>query len=633
MGHSPAFSFVTGHQLKVIPKRPSPTHLPEKKHAIIQTDLQFQITGWNARCLELFGNPGNADINNLFDFFSNRFVRNIKTKMISSLWQNGWWSGEVLFEKEEGKLIPLHLTVCKLINDAEQPVGFQLVGHVINDLKLKAAQLKDARFTFDALLNILPDGIILVGEDGLVNSCNRRGLEILGLKEKEVLRRKSASKSWKICQLDGSPFPVNEFPSVISRETGAPQRNVVMGIERPGGKKGWLSVNAEALIRPGENSPYPVVLTFSDITEFITNEQELLRINERFRHITRITSDAIWDLDLVTNEIYRSGAFSRLSGYRAEEIGSSLIWWLDKVHPQERERVKRNLEDQLQKKAERWEDQYRFECADHSYKTLSDTGIILYKDGQPVRILGAIRDITIESELKQQLALEQEEKVHVMAIATIMAQEEEKSRISSELHDNVNQILMSAKLYMEFAQQSPEQAGSRLQKAIEYQLLALQEIRKISRSLSNRTINDGLRESIKAIIYDMQEVQKIKMKFRFEEKLENCLSEEEKLTVYRVVQEQTSNIIKYAGAMEVTISVTRAQNELYLLIADDGKGFVKGEMQNEKGIGIYNMENRAWAHQGTFKIKSSPGKGCTIELKFPIISLHHSPTITNAPQK
>lgn len=153
-----------------------------------------------------------------------------------------------------------------------------------------------------------------------------------------------------------------------------------------------------------------MVLTFSDITEFVTNEQELLRINERFRHITRITSDAIWDLDLIRNEIYRSEAFNRLSGYSHEEIGSSLSWWFDKVHPLERERVKSNLEEKLRQKAERWDDEYRFECADQSYKTLRDSGIILYADGLPVRMLGAIRDITIESKLKQQLAIEQEEK-------------------------------------------------------------------------------------------------------------------------------------------------------------------------------------------------------------------------------
>jgi PAS domain S-box-containing protein len=392
-----------------------------------------------------------------------------------------------------------------------------------------------------------------------------------------------------------------------------------------------LSVNSEALIKPGSFEPYAVVVSFSDITDFITTEKELLRSNERFHYVTRITSDAIWDIDLSTNEIYRSENFCRLSGYTPDEIGSNLNWWFDKIHPEDQERVKRKLDEELYLKNERWEDEYRFEYADGTYKVISDSGIILYKEGKPVRILGAIRDITEEKMLKKQLADEQAQKQMAVTQAALKAQEEEKTRISRELHDNVNQILMSAKLYMETAQQSPDKAELLLDKAVEYQLLALHEIRKLSRSLSTPGITTaGLQDSVGDIVHNLRALQQVSVDFIFDARLEERLNEEEKLTIYRVIQEQTSNIIKYAAATSVKIEVKaedifedntgerEIKSQLILVIEDNGKGFDTSVNQYKKGIGIINMNSRAQAHGGTLTITSSPGNGCLLELRFPL---------------
>lgn len=74
---------------------------------------------------------------------------------------------------------------------------------------------------------------------------------------------------------------------------------------------------------------------------------------------------------------------------------------------------------------ERWEDEYRFECADGSYKFLHDSGIVLYKSGKPVRMLGAIRDLTEQKKLEKQLSDEQVQRHKAITQATIAAQEKE----------------------------------------------------------------------------------------------------------------------------------------------------------------------------------------------------------------
>jgi PAS domain S-box-containing protein len=381
----------------------------------------------------------------------------------------------------------------------------------------------------------------------------------------------------------------------------------------------WLSINSDALIKPGEFNPYAAVLSFSDITTFISTQNELKESNERFRYISSITSDAIWDFDLTENTIYRSETFSRISGYPKSDINMNLNWWFDKIHPEDQARVKEKLEERLRLKNERWNDEYRFCYADGSYKMLKDSGIILYKDEKPVRIIGAISDITEEAKLKQQLIHEQTQKQKAVAKAALNAQEDEKARISRELHDNVNQIIMSAKLYMETARQAPENADKLLDKAIEYQLLALHEIRKLSKTLNTSAITGSdLKESIGDIVRNLEALQNIAVKLEIDSLTEKKLNEKAKLTVYRVIQEQTNNIIKYASATEVRISVKIIDGNAELVIADNGKGFEMSKKEGFTGIGLINMNSRAMAVDGSFDIKSSPGNGCVVIVRFPL---------------
>ncbi len=307
-----------------------------------------------------------------------------------------------------------------------------------------------------------------------------------------------------------------------------------------------------------------------------------------------------------------------MSGYEPDQIEPNLNWWFQKVHPDDLQRVENKLEESIRKGLERWEDEYRFKCEDGNYKFLFDSGVILYKGGKAVRILGAIRDLTAQKKLEKQLLDEQVQRHQAITEATIAAQEQEKTNISRELHDNVNQILMSAKLFMDTAKRMPDQKNELLDKAIEYQLLALQEIRKLSKSLSTSNVKTvGLRESIDDIVENMELLQQLEVDFIFNEKVEEKLSDDQKLMLFRIIQEQTSNISKYAEAKTVQILINMANNMIHLVISDDGKGFDTSD-KTTKGIGFLNIISRADVYKGKVNIVSSPGNGCTLEICFPI---------------
>ena len=493
-----------------------------------------------------------------------------------------------------------------------------IVSNNINDVKNKESQLDVAQKKYEILMNTLPEGVMMINANGIIEACNKRGAEILGLTEDEALGKSVTDPFWKAFKADGVLFPLSEYPAVVSLQTGFPQRNVIMGMYQPDDTLVWLSVNTEALIRPGEFEPYAAVVSYSDITESKKTEEELRKSNERFYHVSKVASDAIWDIDLATNQIYRSGAFRRLSGYSLEQIDSNLNWWFHKVHADDRERVKNKFDQHIQKGLERWDDEYRFECADGTYKFFLDSGIILYKAGKAVRVLGAIRDLTEQKKLEKQLLDEQVQRHKAITQATINAQEQEKANISRELHDNVNQILMSAKLFMDTAKRMPDQSNELLDKAIEYQLLALQEIRKLSKSLSTSNVKTvGLKESIGDIVNNMKLLQQLEVQFIFNEKVEEKLSDDQKLMLFRVIQEQTNNIIKHAEAKSVQIMINQSNNMLNLVISDDGIGFDTSD-HTTNGIGLINIISRADAYNGKVDIVSSPGNGCTLEIRFPI---------------
>jgi signal transduction histidine kinase len=199
----------------------------------------------------------------------------------------------------------------------------------------------------------------------------------------------------------------------------------------------------------------------------------------------------------------------------------------------------------------------------------------------------------------------------------IDAQESERNIISRELHDNVNQLLTCAMLFMESARKDASQRQILMKKASEYQSLAMEEIRRISKSLSTSMVKTiGLKESIDDVIYNMRRHRQITVAFQYNKRVTEKLSDDRQLMLFRIIQEQTTNIIKHANADAVNIILSETDGMVRLVIKDDGRGFSK--RKRIKGIGLVNMINRVDACHGKMNIISSPGHGCTLEVQVPV---------------
>ncbi len=350
----------------------------------------------------------------------------------------------------------------------------------------------------------------------------------------------------------------------------------------------------------------------------ITARKHVEKMHDRYKYVINATSESIWDFDLKTNEIYRSDAFYKISGYAKKEVKESLVWWVEKIHPEDKERVNRNMENALKARKTNWQDEYRFQYADGSYHYILDKGFVIYENKKPVRIIGSIQDITEHKMLEIQLLNEQVQKQRVINQAGIDAQEKERGMISAELHDNVNQLLMSAKLHISAAKNN-KSANDLIDKASDYLLQAVEEIRSLSKKLNSNIVKTvGLEQSIMDICRNMKQFNDITVTTFIQQPVVDKLTQEQQLIIFRIIQEQSLNIIKYARASSVSIKLTEKNNQSCLIVSDNGIGFDK-EKQKVNGIGFINIFNRIDAYNGKVEIITFPDKGCTLNISMPYV--------------
>ena len=347
------------------------------------------------------------------------------------------------------------------------------------------------------------------------------------------------------------------------------------------------------------------------------NTREKLDLaNERINHLQRITSDAIWEWDMLTGEIIRNDKLGELIGYLPED-NKGLGWWLSRVHSEDRDRLNDKLKEVTDNGLQSWEIEYRFLCADGEYKNMHDRGYVIYEKGMPVKMIGSLSDITNEKLMENLLVEEKLRQYKNISEAVLRELEQERTRLGREMHDNVNQILSTIKLFVGLLTPANKEEEDIKQKTNEYTLLAIEEIRKLSREMvAPQMDGSALTDNIQNIIDDIELGAAIKVKFTHDNENE-LLSPGKKLTLFRIIQEQLKNIIKYSKASKIEIFLQSRDKYVQLVIKDNGVGFDTKKTSN--GVGLSSIRDRAKFYNGKTEIQSAPGKGCQLTVSIPLL--------------
>jgi diguanylate cyclase (GGDEF)-like protein/PAS domain S-box-containing protein len=262
----------------------------------------------------------------------------------------------------------------------------------------------DAQRRFDELLAHLPAGVVMHDATGRVMAANRQALALLGRSEHEVREAQAHDDAWHFVRADGSRMPPSEYPVNAVLRTGAKVSDLVVGVARPDhGDVRWAICNAYPE-RDEHGAIDRVVVCFTDCTALKDAEQSLHKSEERMRLALQGSTDAPWDWDLVTGELYYSARFWDMLGYAPGETQADADAWVRLTHPEDRAWVAAFLNELLASQRQAYSIEFRLRHRDGHYVPVLSRGFIL-RDGAGValRLSGTNTDLTERKQVEHRI--------------------------------------------------------------------------------------------------------------------------------------------------------------------------------------------------------------------------------------
>jgi signal transduction histidine kinase len=221
----------------------------------------------------------------------------------------------------------------------------------------------------------------------------------------------------------------------------------------------------------------------------------------------------------------------------------------------------------------------------------------------------------LEEEINRRKTAENVVKKGILNI--ISAVEDERKRLSKELHDSIGQKLMFSKLNLEIVQKDLSNENEMLNSAIEYLNQIGNDIYSLIKSLYPSSIEKySLKKNIDSLVRSYMKIIPAKINL-FIDGRENDLANDVKLNIYRIYQEALNNVSKHSSAKEVTVSLKFSKNKISGKIENDGIVTSKND-EISSGIGIFTMQERISKLKGIFKVNASGKNKFNITFEVPV---------------
>ncbi len=393
-----------------------------------------------------------------------------------------------------------------------------------------------------------------------------------------------------------------------------------------------------------ENEITGVAEVTRNITKRKQKEFELKRSNERFSAFIKNSTEAIWCIDLeqpiaislpvekqvdmIFEHAYYLEAndiYAQMLGYEKGEdlVGHHLREIMPSSMPESIATLKMYVKE-------------RYTVVDFETVEVSRQGEERYflnnirgviEDGHLLRGWGTQRDITNQKQVEDELK-SNERDLQKLAGRLISYQEKELSRLARELHDDLTQQLAvmaieAGTLEKDF-RDLPEPVLHKIS-SIKNQLINVsKEVHNISRDLHPSILKDlGLERAVKSECSNFSSRTGIAVIFTPENIPEN-IPKDTALSVYRIIQEALSNIVKHADTKNAYVFLEGSDHKFLLTVRDTGVGFDQENVRQQAALGLGSIRERARLVNGTFSITSNPGKGTTVEVSIPLKGMGHN---------
>ena len=381
----------------------------------------------------------------------------------------------------------------------------------------------------------------------------------------------------------------------------------------------------------------PCILSLiHDITDRKRVEEALRKSEERFQLIARATNDTIWDWDLLSNRVWWNEGIRTVFGYSPEDIEGDGTWWDQHIHPEDRDRILTGMNEVIHSGGHFWSGEYRYRRADGVYADVHDRAYVIHDaTGKPVRMLGAMMDITERKRFEKELAKARDE-----ALESARVKSEFLANISHEVRTPLNGIVGMTVLLQDTRLAEDQQEYVETIKGSSETLLAIiNDILDFSKieagKLHFESLDFDLRATVEStieLLADRALNKHIELVSLINGDVPNALRGDPG-RLRQVITNLIVNAIKFTEAGEVVLrgmieSETPTHVELYFAVSDTGIGIpaealpslfqafsqVDGSTTRRHGgtgLGLAISKQIVERMGGQLGVESAPGKGST----------------------
>ncbi len=618
--------------------------------AIIRADADGKIVYFNRGAEKLTGLWRKEAVGQLMDNMTKGRSDVDAAAIRRILKKRGAWTGEVTGVRKDGSEFNALLSLTAEYSDDGSYCGALGIAADITELRQAEQKVKESQAIFKTIIDTIDDPVLMTDKQGRLVLVNKACEKLSGYSRKEIL-----SRGYPYATLSSSERKhVEAYRRKVIDSPGSRKLQRTMPTKK--GKRKEVEWKSTAL-RDKQGNTFGIVSVGRDMTERIKAENELrllldlsaslgktLELGEILSEALERTMKAFGADAGLTASLDKNTGCLHLLSHRGME--TELVARLDKRKLEESltARVIRTgkpvvVEDlrKLKGKFPPYPETLRagylsfmslpllfkgtvfgvFEMASRQLKQFKKSDLDL-----GMSLAGIVSSALLKAMLHREIATRQNELVELSKKLT-SAEEDERKRISAELHDSTGQLLATAKMKLELiteqvAQSQPE-TGEVLEETVALLSSALDEVRNISHGLHPSLLDElGFVSAVRWLARKTSQLSGIDVRLRvkgFKKRLPASIE----TPLFRIAQEALNNLARHSRASKATVALSASDSNVKMAIRDDGIGFNPAkEYKNPAGLGLRTLKQRVRWLGGEFKLESGPGKGTSLEVQIPL---------------
>lgn len=364
-----------------------------------------------------------------------------------------------------------------------------------------------------------------------------------------------------------------------------------------------------------------------DITDYKNIENKLTQQRIMLENAEKVAKLGSWKWNKITNEIFWSDGLIEIYGEDIESFKPTYKRFIEKIHPDDREKVLQLAKSALKNKAP-YVNEEKIIRKDGEVRILAVNGIPQKNEnGELVGFLGSSLDITEFKNVERELRISQTQ-LRALSSKLQSTREEERLKIAREIHDELGQVLTAINMDIGLMIDELDVQGG-IDKETLYENLHSMEvlIEKLIKSVQD--ISTELRPDvldhlglIPALEWQLKEFEKrFKIKTSIDYSIEELeFVDQKKIGIFRIFQEALTNVARHANATEVKIILNKTDSLFEMKIIDNGVGISRKSLEDIKSIGLIGIKERVLLLGGSIVIKRANEGGTEIHLEVPIIN-------------